>query len=92
MTDESRRNLAGLMQNLCSLTVQYLWKSTSESPGEFRDSKSKLSKHDRFVDQNAAALRQMRQRTTVTQHMYASRPWHADHENADDQVRDACAH
>lgn len=76
MTDESVASLAGLTQNLSCLTVQHLWKPSScpvyplISP---KDSKCKISKHYRFGDQNAAALRQLRQRTTVTQHMYASK-------------------
>ena len=43
------------------------------------------------MDKEAAALRQIRQHKSVTQHMYASWPWHADQEEAEAQVRDACA-
>ncbi len=79
MTDESLASLAGLTQNLCCLTAPLEAEVMSNllsvdplmSP---KDSKCTLSKHNRFIDKSAAALRQMRQRTTVTHHMYASRP------------------
>ena len=92
MTDESVASLAGLTQHLWCSTGQHLWKLSScpvysllnplMSP---KDSKRTLSKHNWFADKSAAALRQTQQRTTVTQHMYASKQWHADHEDVDSQ-------